>query len=64
MVSGLSPRAGALRRWDGFTARGGEEAAGAATAQRLIRVNRMEAIEAQLSDARAAVSESRCSQQY
>jgi chromosome segregation protein len=53
----LVTKAGALRRWDGFTARGGEEAAGAATAQRLIRVNRMEAIEAQLSDARAAVSE-------
>lgn len=53
----LVTKAGALRRWDGFTARGGEEAAGAATAQCLIRINRLEAIEAQLPDARAAVSE-------
>lgn len=50
-------KTGALRRWDGFTARGGDEAAGAATAQRLIRANRLEAIEKQLPDARAAVEQ-------
>ncbi|MEZ5655525.1 MAG: chromosome segregation protein SMC [Sphingobium sp.] len=46
---------GHLRRWDGFVARGGEEAGSAATAQRLIRANRLEAIEAQLPQAREAV---------
>tara|TARA_R110000782_G_scaffold78276_3_gene154973 strand:- start:17625 stop:21083 length:3459 start_codon:yes stop_codon:yes gene_type:complete len=51
----LVTRDGHLRRWDGFVARGGDEAAGAATAQRLIRANRLEAIETQLPDARAEV---------
>jgi chromosome segregation protein len=53
----LVTKAGALRRWDGFTARGGEEASGAATAQRLIRANRLDALQAQLPDARAAVDQ-------
>ncbi len=53
----LVTKDGALRRWDGFVARGGEEAAGAATAQRLIRVNRLEALTALMPDASAAVSE-------
>ncbi|MPT46994.1 MAG: chromosome segregation protein SMC [Sphingobium sp.] len=48
---------GALRRWDGLVSRGGEEAAGAATAQRLIRANRLEALDAQLPDACKAVEE-------
>ncbi|MCB2015069.1 MAG: chromosome segregation protein SMC [Sphingobium sp.] len=51
----LVTKDGHLRRWDGFTARGGEEASGAATAQRLIRANRLEAIEAQIPDARVHV---------
>lgn len=40
-------RDGYVRRWDGFITRGGEEAAGAATAQRLIRANRLAALDAQ-----------------
>ena len=52
-------RDGALRRWDGFVARGGDEAAGAATAQRLIRANRLEALDAQLPEAQAAVEQAR-----
>jgi len=46
---------GHLRRWDGFVARGGDEAASAATAQRLIRVNRLAAIEADLPQTTATV---------
>jgi len=49
----LVTKDGHLRRWDGFVARGGDEAGSAATAQRLIRANRLEAIEAQLPEARA-----------
>ena len=45
-------RDGRLRRWDGFVATGG----GAAAAERLIRVNRLEEIEAALPGAREAVS--------
>lgn len=44
---------GGLRRWDGYVAR--DE--GAAAADRLVRVNRLEAIEAELPDARAKVEE-------
>ncbi len=51
----LVTKDGHLRRWDGLVARGGEEASGAATAQRLIHANRLEAIEAQLSPARGDV---------
>jgi len=53
----LVTREGHVRRWDGFIARGGEEAAGAATAQRLIRANRLEALDAQLPAARHGVEE-------
>lgn len=53
----LVTKDGALRRWDGFAARGGEDAAGAATAQRLIRANRLEAIAAQMPEARIAVEQ-------
>ena len=51
----LVTRDGHMRRWDGLVARGGEDAAGAATAQRLIRANRLEALDAQLPAARAEV---------
>lgn len=47
----LVTRSGGLRRWDGYVAR--DE--GAAAADRLERANRLEAIEAQLPDARTAV---------
>ena len=53
----LVTKDGALRRWDGFAARGGEDAAGAATAQRLIRANRLEAIAAQIPAAQADVKQ-------
>jgi chromosome segregation protein len=49
----LVTKDGHLRRWDGFVARGGDEAGSAATAQRLIRANRLETIEAQLPGAHA-----------
>ncbi|MBB3924568.1 chromosome segregation protein [Sphingobium jiangsuense] len=51
----LVTRDGQVRRWDGLVARGGEEAAGAATAQRLIRANRLDALDAQLPATRAEV---------
>jgi len=51
----LVTKDGELRRWDGFSARGGDEAGGAATAQRLIRANRLETIQTQLHPARAEV---------
>ncbi|PZO87228.1 MAG: chromosome segregation protein, partial [Sphingomonas sanxanigenens] len=44
-------RGGALRRWDGFVTSG----EGAATAERLVRANRLAAIGAALPDARGAV---------
>ncbi|MDG5488632.1 AAA family ATPase [Sphingomonas sp. BGYR3] len=44
--------AGAVRRWDGYVTRGG----GAAAAERLIRVNRLRAIEAQRPAAEAALA--------
>lgn len=44
---------GGLRRWDGYIARGD----GAAAAERLVRVNRLESIEAALPEARAKVEE-------
>ncbi|MBP6030235.1 MAG: chromosome segregation protein SMC [Sphingobium sp.] len=53
----LVTKDGALRRWDGFAARGGDEAAGAATAQRLVRVNRLEALGAQMPVARTTLSQ-------
>ena len=53
----LVTRDGYMRRWDGLVARGGEDAAGAATAQRLIRANRLETIDAQLPEARTAVEQ-------
>ncbi len=49
----LVTRDGRMRRWDGFVA----ENVGAAAAERLIRVNRLAAIEAQLPPARAAMAE-------
>ncbi|MGE4429494.1 MAG: chromosome segregation protein SMC [Sphingobium sp.] len=50
-------RDGHVRRWDGFITRGGDAAAGAATAQRLIRANRLEALDAQLPAAHAEVEQ-------
>lgn len=50
-------RNGHLRRWDGFVARGGDEAASAVTAQRLIRVNRLAAIEVELPQAASTVEQ-------
>ncbi len=47
----LVTRAGVLRRWDGYVARGG----GAAAAERLERVNRLRALEASRPAAQAAV---------
>lgn len=48
----LVTRDGTLRRWDGLQARGGADAAGADAAQRLIRANRLEALDAQIPTAR------------
>jgi chromosome segregation protein len=45
--------AGSLRRWDGYVA----EEGGVAAAERLIRLNRIEAIEGMLPDAQARVDE-------
>jgi chromosome segregation protein len=49
----LVTREGGLRRWDGFVASG----VGAAAAERLIRLNRLEELDAALPGARAAVAE-------
>ena len=49
----LVTREGGLRRWDGYVASG----EGAAAAERLVRVNRLEALEAALPEARAKVEE-------
>ena len=46
---------GQLRRWDGYVARGGDEASNAATAQRLIHANRLETLEGQLPQGRREV---------
>ncbi|RJF90506.1 chromosome segregation protein SMC [Sphingomonas cavernae] len=48
----LVTRGGVLRRWDGYVAREG----GAAAAERLIRLNRLTEIEAQLPGAQATVA--------
>ena len=53
----LVTKDGHLRRWDGFVARGGDEAASAATAQRLIRINRLAAIRTELPQAQAAAEQ-------
>lgn len=49
----LVTRDGTMRRWDGYAA----AHAGAAAAERLIRANRLDALKAQLPEARAAVDE-------
>jgi chromosome segregation protein len=51
----LVTRDGRLRRWDGFVASG----EGAVTAERMIRINRLQAIEQALPEARAATEASR-----
>ncbi len=51
----LVTRDGWLRRWDGFVASG----EGAVTAERMIRINRLQAIEQALPEARAATDASR-----